>query len=917
MNQLHNTALLCWLLLVGSTTLSSQTVISGIITDSVTQEPLVGVNIVVKGSILGTTSGTDGHYHLTVGQAPPFTLLFSYLGFQKQELQITASNTNYNLAMQVESMLGQEIVVAASRTEESILKSPVTIEKMNTEAIKQSATPDYYNALANIKGVLVNNSSLTFTSVNMRGFADAVNPRVVQIVDGMDVAEASINYAVGSYQTPGELDAESVELLPGAASALYGPNAFNGIIIIKSKSPFTYQGLSVMIKSGLTSSNAGGSDLFGAYGFRYAKSYNDKFAFKINFNYLRGTDWTSNDITTDRNNPDATTDLTQNQDFDGLNLYGDETPISLVPWGINATVRRTGIPEDNLLDHKIASTIKGNVAVHYRISEKAELSASYYHGRINAIAQGHEVKTAFRDGHQHFVKLELAGDHYFIRSYGNFGLAKHSYSLGAVGAYANEYFNPSFRPADFSGWITDYVTALTGNIDGIAMGDSTRSRSYADRFMIDPETGQYVASFQDTLEKIRNNQIQKNPAGASFYDKTSVWHNEAYYSLRQVKWAEISLGGNITQYTLNTDGTLFNEAPEDPNDSNPILTNAFGTYIQVAKTIAEKFKVTGSIRYDKMKDFDGQFSPRVSLVYSPDQNHNFRISYQTGFRNPTMIEQFIYFPLTAGIALGGVPSTASRYGVYNGGSWTKESYDDFTNQGGTLDPTTGEIIQNPGNVTLETANIGYLEPEQLWSYEIGYKAIITNKLLVDLNYYYTSYSNFIGSQPVANKVATTHQGQQINAGTAWLLGLNSPYKLTSFGIGLGMSYSLPKNLVLSGNYNYTDYSGQQDEDFITGFNTPKNRFSVGIGSSEVTKNIGFNINYRYQESFLWQSGFGEDIMPAYGVLDAQVNYKISSMKTIVKLGGTNLGGKDYRTNFGSPYVGQIYYLSLVFDEFMN
>ena len=914
MNQLHNTALLLLLLLVGSTTLSSQTVISGIITDSVTQEPLAGVNIVVKGSVYGTTSGTDGHYHLSVAQSPPFTLLFSYLGFRKEELQITASNTNHNLAMQVESMLGQEIVVAASRTPESILKSPVTIEKIDRLAIQQSATPDYFNSLANIKGVLVTNSSLNYTSVNMRGFADVSNTRVVQVVDGMDVSEASVNFFTGSYHSPGELDAESVEILPGAASALYGPNAFNGIVIMKSKSPFTYQGLSVMVKQGLTSSDAGGSDLFGAYGFRYARAYNDKFAFKINFHYLRGTDWTSNDITTDRNNPNSSTDLSKSQNFDGLNLYGDETPINLTQYGLGI-IRRTGIPENALLDHKIASTLKGNAVVHYRINEKAELSASYYQDRINTINQSN-AKYAWRDGHQHYAKLELTGDNYYIRSYGKFELAEHSYSLDALGAYANEYFNPSII-TDSTGWVPDYITAMLGGINGIAPGDSTGARSYADRFLIDPETGQYVASFQDTLEKIRNNYIQGNPPGASFYVKTSTWHSEIYYSFNKVKWSDISVGGNLVLYNLNTKATLYDEAPVDPNNPQPIQTNAYGTYIQIAKAISEKFKVTGSIRYDKMKDFDGHFTPRVSLVYSPNQNHNFRINYQTGFRNPAMVDQFIYLPVTGGIAVGGVPSTASRYGVYNGGSWTKESFDDFTSQGGTVDPTSGEIIQNPGNVTLETAHIPYAEPEQLWSYEIGYKAIITNKLLIDLNYYYTSYSNFLGAQQAVNKVATQHQGQQIKAGTDWGLFANSPYTLTSYGIGLGISYSLPKNLVLTGNYNYTDFSGEQDEDFIAGFNTPKNRFSVGIGSSQVTKNIGFNINFRYQESFLWQSAFGEDIMPAYGVLDAQVNYKISSMKTIVKLGGTNLGGNDYRTNFGSPYVGQIYYVGLVFDEFMN
>ena len=58
-------------------------------------------------------------------------------------------------------------------------------------------------------------------------------------------------------------------------------------------------------------------------------------------------------------------------------------------------------------------------------------------------------------------------------------------------------------------------------------------------------------------------------------------------------------------------------------------------------------------------------------------------------------------------------------------------------------------------------------------------------------------------------------------------------------------------------------------------------------------------------------------MPEFGVFDAQVNYKISALKTIVKLGGTNLLGGDYRTNLGAPFVGKQYYISLTFDEFLN
>jgi outer membrane cobalamin receptor len=77
------------------------------------------------------------------------------------------------------------------------------------------------------------------------------------------------------------------------------------------------------------------------------------------------------------------------------------------------------------------------------------------------------------------------------------------------------------------------------------------------------------------------------------------------------------------------------------------------------------------------------------------------------------------------------------------------------------------------------------------------------------------------------------------------------------------------------------------------------------------------LNFRWQDTFKWESTFGIWQVPEYGVFDAQVNYKISSIKTIVKLGGTNLFGGDYRTNLGGPFVGQQFYLGLTFDQFLN
>jgi hypothetical protein len=189
--------------------------------------------------------------------------------------------------------------------------------------------------------------------------------------------------------------------------------------------------------------------------------------------------------------------------------------------------------------------------------------------------------------------------------------------------------------------------------------------------------------------------------------------------------------------------------------------------------------------------------------------------------------------------------------------------------------------------------------------------------LIDFNAYYTKYKNFIGGEIVAVKVGTSHQGNPVPAGSLYSPYVNKADDVDSYGVGLGLTYNFAKGYSINGSYNYATFSTDETGDFRAGFNTPENRFNVGFGNRKLTKNLGFNLNYRWQESFLWESSFGIWNVPEFGVFDAQVSYKIPSLKTIAKIGGTNLLGGDYRTNFGAPFVGQQIYISLTFDEFLR
>src|SRR5690606_28749881 len=315
----------------------------------------------------------------------------------------------------------------------------------------------------------------------------------------------------------------------------------------------------------------------------------------------------------------------------------------------------------------------------------------------------------------------------------------------------------------------------------------------------------------------------------------------------------------------------FNEDPDTGTDFKRITINEVGFFAQFTKTIAESLRLTGALRYDKNENFDAQVTPRLSAVYTFNDSHNIRASVQTGVRNPDTQAQFIYFPAGTNTLLGSARANAERYGLHEGGAYTIESYRAFVGAGGFLDEDGNAHGADPN--ILQVANIDYVGPEQLRSFEIGYKGVFNDDLLVDMNAYWTSYTDFIGGDDYVLRFRTQHQGRDVLPGTIYTPYVNFPEDVTSFGVGIGITYNLPRGFSVNGTYSYATFDDNRDEDsqFRAGFNTPENKFTVGLANRKVAKNLGFAINYRWQEEFLWQSDFGEWMVPEFGVLDAQVS----------------------------------------------
>ena len=409
------------------------------------------------------------------------TLVFSIVGYQTQEVNVSSNVSDLNVTMSESILLGSEVVVSASRVEQSILEAPVTIEKMDLLEIQNTATADFMDQLEHMKGVKVSRGSLNFAAVNTRGFATDANTRFVQLVDGMDTSAPLLNFPTGNLVGINPLDLESVEIIPGASSALYGPNAFNGVMSMTSKSPFEYQGLSAQVMQGYTTSHRDGNENNGysKYNLRYAKAFNDKLAIKVNFSYDMATDWIANDYATNvdaSGNAYGDLDMRGAPNFNGLNLHGDETQVavpvmaaaslvgnwvSLLPEQV-LDLRRTGLPEEFLLDNNDAKNMKYDVGINYRLNDNLEASLVYRKGGGNTIYTGAQ-KYALRDFGQQFFKLGLESDKLKFKIYQSVTDAGNSYNIGALGAIMNEVFSPSaasWAPT----YLQTYITAMQGYV---------------------------------------------------------------------------------------------------------------------------------------------------------------------------------------------------------------------------------------------------------------------------------------------------------------------------------------------------------------------------------------------------------------------------------------------------------------------
>ena len=954
-----------------STFILAQTNVTGVVVDS-NSTPIPGANVVFD-STTGAVADFNGEFSIDVDAKPPFSLTISSIGFETTSITVTDSDASVSVTLSDSENLLDEVVLSASRSAQSLFESPVTIERFDYTDIAASTGADFYQSLEALKGIQVISTGIINQTLNARGFSSAWNEGFVQLVDGMNNEAPGLNFSAGNLAGVNELDLFNIEFLPGASSALYGPNAYKGILTINTKNPFDFQGFSAYLTQGVTSQDVAGDNHYYDFGMRFAHAFSDKFAVKATLGYVKGKDWQAanyNDWNTVENAFIPGTleiaDQSLFPDYDGINVYGEQSfgnvPMTdvflgrvlptlaaqagLSPGNVafignifslfapnyfgSQVIHTSGYSEAAVDPTGDASNFKFNIAGHYRFNGNSELIFMSNVGRGNTILQGAARYKMLNFGIQQH-KLEYRTKNFTARAYKTIESSGNTFQFDAMGGYlfaaqpggpdafATAYFGTYFQ--NLAGQIhPNPVTAINAMLSGILFGGDT---SMFDRY-VSPKMN-YLAHGAARQAANANMLVPGSPEFKEAYDRianTPIKEGGAVVldnTISNSYEATYDLSDLVTGFDMVIGGShreyvLRSNGTLFTDYDGPITTSETGLFASVQRDIFDgAISLNGALRYDKAQNYDGSFTPRVGALINLSPRHNLRVSYQTAMRTPTMQDMYIGLDGGPAILFGSSPDSVERF-----------RYEHNTLSG--TYTVTGDMVMNNSYRaeqflagSIEVADLDNVEPEYVQSREVGYR-YNGKKLSLDVNAYWAKYQNFIASKnvvvPFYGSVANGSALAAMLAGDyeVYAVDNNTDEVVSTMGLDIGLDAKIFDKFDFGAKFAYNEMDRSNiDPNYETSFNTPKVRGRLSLGSTEIGKNFGFNLSASYHNAFLYESTFADGIIPANWIFNASMSFDVPELQGKVKIGAVNLTGDDYMSIPYTGLIGSQYYVKFTLN----
>ena len=932
--------------------------IKGTVQDDKSGEKLYAVSVLEKGTTNGVITDFEGGFILEVAKLP-ITLNFSYIGYDSKNVTVTTYSKPITVKISTGNIILEEAEIRGERVSEKQKQAPLTVESMNVAAIKEAPTGNFYEGLGNLKGVDLTSASLGFKVINTRGFNSTSPVRSLQLIDGVDNQSPGLNFSLGNFLGSSDLDVMKVDIVAGASSAFYGPGAFNGVINMQTKDPFLFPGVSVSFKVG--ERNLSETAIRIAEVLKNKKG-EDRFAYKLNFFTFKAHDWEADNYSpvegsrVDENNPGR---------FDAVNIYGDEyfaaNNLSTGAVWNNPGLGifyRTGYKESDLVDYN-TENLKGSFALNYRL--KPELT--YDSPTLIWATSASTGSTVYQGDNRFYLKniffiqnrLEFSKkDKFFIRAYMTAEDAGNSYDpyatalkmlkntrsdenwskvyltywnsiedrIIATGVPQLEIIDgvPTFDQEAYNAWENIYHDSIVAWHDEVAQLTNNGSNFPGINGVGRLEPGS--DEFNEEFSKITNGKSNELENGTRFSDKSKLYHIHGEYIWNTQQIDKITLGSNYRMYRPNSEGTIFTDSisyefkiDEDGefvlNDSgekivlsetrNPITNQEWGAYLGLEKKMMDnKVILRGALRVDKNQNFNLISTPAVSFVFAPNKQHTFRASLTSALRNPTLADQYLNFDVGPAILKGNLHGVDSLM--------TVDSFISFVGSSGLNSPQ------------LEFLDIAPIQPEQVKSIEFGYRSSFWEKLFVDMSYYYSNYSSFIGY-----KIGIKSEFDEILTNLprnteVYRYSANSDNDVITQGYSVGYNLYVTKFLEVNGNYSWNNLlKTDKNDPIIPAFNTPEHKINIGANLRKIkfknnNNHWGLGGNFKWIDGFIFEgspqfTGF----VPTYTILDGQINYSFNDLNLLVKIGASNILDNRHIEVFGGPAIGRLAYFSILYE----
>ncbi|MFN8358895.1 MAG: TonB-dependent receptor [Candidatus Kapaibacterium sp.] len=764
--------------------------VTGAITDKETKSPLKSVRVQVKGTSRGALSKSDGTYTITDVPAGEHTIVFSLIGKRtvvKDHIVVWDSKVTSDVSVTMEmpeTKFDEVVVYGASKRKEKVTETPSAVTVITPVEIQRAARGNQLGrALEGMTGVDVVQNGTTDFNVNTRGFNNSTNRRLLILVDGRDVALQQIGATEwNSFQLP--LDEFSrIEMVRGPAAALYGANAFNGVLNMTSYSPREVLGSKVSFLAGDYKTMR--------FDARHAGAW-DALSYKITAGHSQS-----------------------------LNISQSRTILD------TASLEYPGLFPKNIEQQPLRDEDRNTFSTYGTLRMDYDLNSD---DRVLA-----EV------GYSQF------GDEVMLAGAGRIHVPKSEKPYARV-AYNSTRFNIQ----------TSY-------------------------------------NARNTLDTMR---ILAAPKGTIILDESYDINVDAQYNTSIIENINLVVGAQYQHQSTASHNTVF------PNE--PILADFEGVYGQAEWTASPMLKLIGSARVDHGNIYPTQFSPRGALVFTPMDNHQFRLTAGRSFQRPNYSELFRKYGFAPALgARGPINFRPIAAGI-------NDTLSKLTGAAQNVDLGLFSTTAPQGDLRgIQPAAYGLgnssLDVESNVGYEFGYKGVINKSCFVTVDAYYNVLTNFIsgflpGVNPnypswtskavlpsnlqqyaglvdsmVYNQLSTTDKARltTYNGAPTFLVSNTNIGKVTQFGVDIGVNYYLSNELLLAGNYSYYSFDLvdattpnpflAQGENLLLP-NTSPHRVNL-TATYSVAGEYDVSATLRYVDGFAWLAGDFKGYVPAYALVN--------------------------------------------------